>query len=373
MAPDGTSRLDQADPRVGDTLLFEGLEWAVTDHSSYWNPEGYRVNEWCCETDTVTAYVLKEVGERGPTRWLFTREIPVAGVTRPDGQPLGERLPPEGASRPPETLGYQGQTYRYADTTEGTYEDEPGERDRKTTWDYWDAGRARNLAVEVWADGRVACYLGAYVEPGQVTLRPAAGSSRAEPKGPTEARPTGPAPGVARLALGWRAGASPFPLAVVAVPVAYLLPFFAGQPFDRSIAFALLVAAFVGWARALARAPLAALGAALLVPALAAVFLRFPPLTSGPGLGALLAAPVGITWLARLRGLGGERPLVRYLAAFGVTVPLLGVGLYHYFWFAPGPHTLGQWVLAVGPAALGGLAALAVAALGLLGAEEGAR
>jgi hypothetical protein len=46
-----------------------------------------------------------------------------------------------------------------------------------------------------------------------------------------------------------------------------------------------------------------------------------------------------------------------------VGAPLLGVGSYHYFHFAPGPHTPEQLLLALGPAAIGALAALLISAL----------
>ena len=69
------SGLAAADPRVGQTLSFDGQDWEVTDHSSYWNDAGYRVTEWCCETEDVEGYLLKEVKDGEPTRWFFTRKI----------------------------------------------------------------------------------------------------------------------------------------------------------------------------------------------------------------------------------------------------------------------------------------------------------
>ena len=372
MEPGGSSGLASTDPRVGDTLLFDGLEWKITDHSSYWSDEGHRVIEWCCETETATAYLLKEVGDREATRWLFTREIPANRVTLAGGQPLGGRTPPGRDAAPPETLTYEGQTYRYASTTEGTYEDEPGERVRKTTWDYWDAPRARNLAVERWPDGRLDCYLGAYIDPGQAMLRPAAGGSEVRPAAAARRVVQPSATARIRARGGMAVGANPFPIVAVSVPLAYLPPFFAGLPLDRSLAFALPVAAVLGWVAALRRAPLTGLAALGLVPALAILFERFHPLTTPIGLAALLAGPMAIVGLARLRRAGGERRAVQYLAAFAVTVPLLLLGLYHYFQFAPGPHTLGQWVLALGPAALGGLVAVALAGLGLADLPQGA-
>jgi len=77
----------------------------------------------------------------------------------------------------------------------------------------------------------------------------------------------------------------------------------------------------------------------------------------------LVAAPVAVAWIARLRGTAGERRVIQYLATVAVSGPLIALGLYHYFLFAPGPHSLGQWALALGPAALGGLVGLVVSRL----------
>jgi hypothetical protein len=46
-----------------------------------------------------------------------------------------------------------------------------------------------------------------------------------------------------------------------------------------------------------------------------------------------------------------------------VAAPLAGLGIFHYFTFAPAPHSLGQWLLALGPAGIGLLAGVVIAAL----------
>jgi hypothetical protein len=147
------------------------------------------------------------------------------------------------------------------------------------------------------------------------------------------------------------------------VPFAYLLPFFMGRPFDEALALALPIAGAIGWIVVLPRAPLVALTALLAVPVGAAAFWASPPLTTAGGLTALVVLPAAITWLARQRGYAGSKPPVRYAAAFSVGMPLLGVGFYQYFRFAPGPHTPEQLLLALGPAAIGCLAALSISGL----------
>src|SRR5262249_29650040 len=109
----------------------------------------------------------KEIQEGNPTRWFFTRRIPAEAVTVAGGASVAKHT---AGQAPPPALTYDGQSYRYTDKTEGTYEDEPGQRTGKTTWEYWDAGHVRNLAVEVWADGRIDCYRGTYIDPAQVRM-----------------------------------------------------------------------------------------------------------------------------------------------------------------------------------------------------------
>lgn len=347
MAPETASRLDESGPRVGLTIHFEGQDWKVTGQSSSWNDEGYRVHEWACEAGDTTGYLLKEADpKQGGIRWFFTREIDDEGVAVPGGEHLAEWLRRAPEAKPPESLTCDGTTYRYDDTTEGTHEDESGKRVRKVTWDYWDGGRARNLAVERWPDGSFDCYLGAYIEPGQVTIRPAP----------------------ARQGYRSRLQANPFLAAIVVVPLAYFLGFMAGRPFDECLALALPVAAGAGWFMALPGAP-AAGGAALIAALIAgAIFLRFPPLNTGLGLVALLGAPAAVGWFGRGRGAAAGKQAVLYAAAFAVGAPLTVVGLYEYFWLAPGPHTPDQLALALGPAVLGSLAACLAARL-VLGRE----
>jgi hypothetical protein len=367
-----------ADPRVGQSVRIEGVEWEVTDHSSYWNAEGYRVTEWCCETEDTEAYLLREIRDGAPTRWFFTRKIDGGGVTLPAGPALPAWIEQNRTAPPPPALSYQGRAYQHTDVDEGTYEDEPGQRERKTTWEYWDAGEAHNLAVERWQDGRADFYHGAYIQPETVVLT---GGDAGDEDGP--AVTTGPKLGLtggnaaaspaAALAAAAPAVAAkatnPFRVALVLVPFAYLLPFFFGLPFDEGMAVALGVAGACGWLAAVFRAPAAAGLAAVGLPVLGAVFWHFPPLSSTVGLGALLLAPAVIAVAGRRAVERGRSPVL-YVAATVVAAPLLGLGFYHYFEFAPQPHSLAQIGLALGPAVIAVGVAAAIGTLVLASAEE---
>ncbi len=244
VSPGQLTRLDESKPRKGVGLLFGGEEWTVTGQADYSSPEGYRVREWCCEGGDTTAYLLREGDPRqGTIRWFFTLEIDAGGISLPGGEGLGEWLARSSKADPPPTLTYRGGTYHYSDTTEGTHRDESGKQVQKVTWDYWEGGHTHNLAVERWLDGSFDCYLGTYIEPGQITLRPAA------------RRRAGPS---------WQG--SPLLAALLSVPFAYRLPFFMGWPFDEALSLALPVAGAIGWILVLPRAPLVALAALLAVP-----------------------------------------------------------------------------------------------------------
>jgi hypothetical protein len=367
MAAGRRSGLGAADPRVGQMLTFEGREWEVTDHSSYWD-EGYRVIEWCVESDDTEAYLLKEIHEGAPVKWFFTRRVP---NDRVEGLPAAGR-----GATPPPALTHEGKSYRYTESTEGTYEEDPGNRVEKTTWEYWDAGHTQNLAIEVWGDGRIDSYRGAYIEPGQVTLGESGEESGDEGSGARVAAAAG-ATGLGAVALkAARAGkaapgrgANPFVIAMIAVPFIYIIPFFFGRPFDQCLAVALPLALLIGWLFGRSSAPGAGWIGLVGLAAVGYVFWHWAPLGTTAGLVTLMGAPVLIGLWGRKHAERGRRAVV-YLAALVVGLPALVIGFYYYFSFAPAPHSLAQLGLALGPAVLGAVAAMILARLLLTGVES---
>ena len=323
--------LADAGPAVGQVLVISRDEWRVASHATYRSGEGYHVDEWECRKGTANAYLLKETEPTG-VRWFFTDQIALSAVTLAGGEPLDHWRGRVREGDPPPSLLFRGQTYGYDTTTEGSYEEIPGRAVGKTTWEYWDAPRTHNLAVERWPDGRLEAYHGAYVDAGTITVRP---------------------------------GQQQVPAVLAAVIVAafvYFIVLMMGLPFDRCTGISLVIASIVGLARSLYRTPSAALAGLVLAPLLGLVFLRFPPLTTLAGVAAFIIAPALMSrWAARETST--PHPAVRSAAFFTVALPALIVGLYYYFWFAPGPHTLGQYVLALGPALVGGVAAAVVAGL----------
>lgn len=341
------SRLNDTTPQVGVVVHVAGRAWEVTEQSTYTNDEGYQVTEWTCEASGATGYLLKEgEAESGVTRWFFTKEIDTDAV-RVEGETLEAWLKPRPGATPPPTLSYAGGTYAYGDTTEGVHE-EDGAREKKITWDYWDAGRKRNLAVEHWEDQSFECFLGEYVDPDRVVVRPGGGTTAARKAG-------GDAHPWARAALG--------------LPVGYGVGFIGGWPLDEALTLALAAAFGFGWVSAVRRAPAPAL-AALLAGALAvAAFMRFPPLTTWAGAITLLGAPALVGGVGKLRGHAARRRAVGYAGAFAAGAPLAAAGYAHYASYAPMPHTPMQLALALAPAAVGLLLGCLTAGL-VLGREE---
>lgn len=334
-------RLDDSGPQVGQVLVIEGGEWSVTDHSTSWDDGGYYVDEWECARGEEVAYLLKEQAE--PPRWFFTRQVPVSSVRLPNGPALDAWLASAAAPKPPDRLVHNRRTYAHEEAAEATYEEEPGERTTKTTWEYWDAKRGWNLAVERWADGRVECYRGRYVRREAITLRGGA------------------------TAGGW----SGFAGACVLAAIVFGIMLIVGQPVDRGLAVALLIAAASGFGHALGTSPSVALPWLVATPILILAFLRFPAFTSAAGLGAILLVPAVITRWGVMRDAEGARSAGVRASFAAVAAAVLVGGLYHYFWFAPAPRTLGQYLLALGPAPLAGLLAALVARLVLKVSAEG--
>ena len=344
MPPGQSISLSGTEPRPGAVILFDGSEWHVTDQTSYSTAEGYRVHEWCCECGGTTGYLLKEGDpKRGAVRWFFTREIPTESVKVPPGERVADRLKRTPEPEPPDTLEYEGAVYHYVDTTDGTHEDAAGVRVRKVTWDYWDGAHSQNLAIERWPDGTCDTYLGAYIEPGQFTLRPAA----------------------ALPATRFTTRGNPLLAMAVALLPGYLVGFIIGWPFDEAFSLALCLAVALGWVMILLRVPLAAIGVLILGAIAAVAFWGYPPFTTWTGLLTVLGAPALIGQVGRSRGYLGDRRAVQYAGAWAVAAPLLGVGLYAYFSLAPGPHTPEQLWLALGPAGLGAVAGFLVAGIPL--------
>jgi uncharacterized protein DUF4178 len=315
----------QSEPLVGQSLEVEGRRWRVTDHSSSWSEaDKYYVDEWECEGDGGVAYLLRE-GEQ-PVKWFFARTIPTESLTLDGTRPFTGWTARD--HTPPGSLVYRGVVYQYKETTDATYQEEPGQTQARTTWEYWDAAGAWNVAVEHWPDGHIACYHGRYVDKSAILV------SAVTVSGPAGA-----------LVLG---GGMFFVMLVV------------GYAVDVALTQGLLMLALAGFMFTLRSWTLGVpwvLGATVV----GLIVLRYPPLTSVPGLAALLLTAAVATRWSGLRAAAETSARAPMIAAIAMTVAVMPSAMYHYFSLAPVPHTFGQWVLALGPAPISGVVAMLIA------------
>jgi hypothetical protein len=333
--------LSVRDPRVGDRLNLRNAVWRVTERSTYDNEEGYRCVEWTCEAGSVEAYLLKEAEDNHSHKWFFTLTIDEDEAAVPAGGAITEWIEKNGKTAPPPTLLYRGQSYRYGDKTDGTYADDSGGRTQKTTWDYWDAERKNNLAVEIWASGEVDAYLGRYIAAADAKLT---------------ARPNILADHDAFSSNGLK-------VAAYGAFFAFYVLSQIGGAFDHLLTLVLGGVLAFGWFYPVLDAPKIAAASAATAAALAFVFWNYPPFTHPIGLAFFFGAPAGLAWLLRKADHSLSDKAACVHIAYALEIPLIAVGLVHYFRFAPAPHDFIQYCLALTPALVGGVVAWGVTTL----------
>ena len=241
-------------------------------------------------------------------------------------------------TEPPDALVYRGLAHGLDETTDGTYAEDPGESVQKTTWDYWDAKQELNLAVERWADGRVECFHGRRTDPKTIRVEGAGRGTAASAK----RRATGVSGVLPQAAVAWLIVSF-----VLFIPTTILT-----QTVETGFTVALGGAGLVAFLVAMQGLGPRAWAWGIASVVLAVLFYRWSPLTSIAGVVVLLLVPAALT-------LWSASPTAT--AAVAVATATLFAGLFNYYWFAPVPRSIGQYVLAVGPAPLTGLVALGVA------------
>jgi hypothetical protein len=341
----GTARpiesLSSRDPSEGDRLQFRGASWKVTERSTYNNEDGYRCVEWTCECGDVEGYLLKETEKDNVKKWFFTLTLDAGKVKLPAGEAVDDWIKRTGnirATKETPELQYRGQSYQYADKTEGTYTDDSGERTPKTTWDYWDAEHKNNLAIEIWESGEVAAYLGNYIRSADVAF---------------SARPNVFSDHHAFSADWLKFGAYAFFFAF------YVLAEVGGAV-DVIVTLILGAGLLFGWMYPVMDALWVAAASAATAAGLAFLFWFFPPFTTPVGFMAFLGAPAFLTWFIRQTNHTLSDRAARTHIAYALELPLIFLGFTHYFKHAPAPHDFGQYCLALAPAAVGAVVAWSV-------------
>ena len=157
--------------RTGDRLKYHGVEWQITDYSTYDDPYGYETTEWLLRSKGGNEYyLLREFDPQNPesiVNWYLAEELTNPSIFQPNSQ---ENLVPyiwqdmQEQKEPYPELQLFGKVYRFESQTQGNYE---GDEDQsiRTTWDYWDLEHQRNLALEAWSNGQLHVYSTKVVKP----------------------------------------------------------------------------------------------------------------------------------------------------------------------------------------------------------------
>jgi hypothetical protein len=157
--------------RAGDRVTYGGVQWQVMDYSTYADDEDYETAEWLLRSPSGKEhYLLREVDPQDDgtdeVNWYFSEEISlhqVSGIKPGDDIRFG--LWDAMRDRQPyHQLRALGRVFTFESQTTGNYRSDEGDESR-TTWDYWDADRTWNLALEAWEGGTVRVYSTKPVQP----------------------------------------------------------------------------------------------------------------------------------------------------------------------------------------------------------------
>lgn len=159
--------------RPGDRLKYRGIEWRITDYSTYNDPNGYEMEEWLLKAGTGKKYyLLREIDPQNRDsllNWYLAEEVNNPRIYLPDyGQDISSslwRVMQDGETPYPE-LQVFGRSYHFESQTQGSYE-EDNKLTERITWDYWDKPHQWNLALEAWPNYQLRVYSTQVVKPGE--------------------------------------------------------------------------------------------------------------------------------------------------------------------------------------------------------------
>lgn len=317
----------------GDWVRWGGLDWEVTDRNVYRESAEYEETQWELEDGSSTRYLVRsEEKKPGGTEvvWVCTVQTGVRRIEyhTPGGQL--ERLREKNAlDAPPPKVLFDGVVYSLDGETEGKAVDDEGNNVTKLTWDYYDATRRRNLAIEVWK-----CPDADYFEVYDGTVTSPSEFSRVQ-------TPPRRAPRFNSEAVGH--------LVVAVFAMIFFLPIVGGAmgAFDVGAEYllALLVPGLAVGAAAAARANGVSLSAACAAGVFAgAALVNFRGLGHGYWTYAAYAVCLGAACAEVLaRSVGGvTRADKAFAAGCSSLLALFIVSLAHYVQFAPRPHNIGM-------------------------------
>ena len=184
--------------RVGDWVRWDSRDWEVTDRDNYRESSDYFETQWELQPASGPTHYLVRSQEKkaGGTEevWVCTRQTAIGGVQLPVQQGGWRSFKgKDSMAAAPQTVRFAGLDFSLDGQTEGRAEDDEGDTVDKLTWDYYDPGRTRNLAIEVWKEPDAdyyEAYDGRVVRPSDFTsIAPQARRRRSS--SPGEAGPVG--------------------------------------------------------------------------------------------------------------------------------------------------------------------------------------
>lgn len=323
--------LNARSPVTGDTLLLNGQSFEITDRSTYRNSEGYFVTEFCAEDDDSENYLLRESYPDGSVKWFFTKWQEPSGFADGSDRKIEDYLK-NGDLKLPPRITYKNEQFTLEDRTDGTYADNPGEDEKKITFDYWTDDHKRNLAIESWENGSYDFYIGSYIDPNSATLDKGGSSGLTRRSRSSD-------------------DASNNPFTVIGTSLLFLVfvvPELSFIPVDALLSGILGIITLSLFVRTATQVPFVTFAATTVVGlTLTFLFDRFAPLGTWQGAGLVLLAPF---ILCKLCGDNGPKGPQARLCALMMLAAVLAAGFRRYFSFAPEPHSLPQYLLALAPA-----------------------
>lgn len=140
--------------RAGDWVRWGSIDWEVTERTTYRESADYHEVQWELEGGGGTRYLVMSTENKGGSPevvWVCTRQTGIGRVQRPDPSGGWRNFKEKDAmDAPPPRVKYDGVDYTLEGESEGSAESDEGETVNKLTWDYYEASRKRNLAIEVW-------------------------------------------------------------------------------------------------------------------------------------------------------------------------------------------------------------------------------
>lgn len=323
------------DMRAGDWVRWGSIDWEVTERTLYRESADYQETQWELEGGGDTRYLVMSVENKGgtsETAWVCTRQTGIGRIQRPEGGGWKNFREKDSMQAVPPKVKFDGVDFTLEGETEGSAESDEGETVNKLTWDYYDATRKRNLAIEVWqcsdADYYEA-YDGQVVRPADFARIPAK-ARRGLPRGE---------------ALG--------ALVIAAFSCLFFLPIVGGMmgAFDTGAEYlvALMMPALLAFTAYVVGTHRGMLAAGIILGIAAGIVMLK---TLGTGLsywqyaGYGLAVGVAVAELgARLLG-GVRRSDKSWTAGLAALLALFILSFAHYIQFAPRPHNPGSLLAA---------------------------